>query len=78
MLTIAGEIHYEESEAAPIIGRKSRITLYRARQKGQISFYRIGGRPYYTMDQLRAYRDRHLIPATQPKEQTRRLEPQAV
>lgn len=74
MQTIAGRQYLDETEACDFLGYRNRLTLYRARLRGKVSYYKIGGRVLYSEEFLRAYMDQHLIPAREPKqaEQTRR------
>lgn len=48
--------NYSETQAAKRIG-VSRITLLRARKRGEIGFYRVGSRVIYSEAHIRAFLD---------------------
>jgi hypothetical protein len=49
------ETRYSEAEAARRLGFKNRVTLWRARKRKLIGYYRIGNKIFYGENHLREF-----------------------
>jgi len=60
-MRILNQDYLTEKEALKALGYENRVTLYRAREKGQLVGYKIGSRVFYKLQDLEAYVERSKV-----------------